>query len=157
VDLIRSSSLGWFHSSMLGYQQSISIVNTIHESVVAVWSSRNSKALPNWHKSGKWPEWAGIPQQDPFCVSKTSRVLQECVAKQECSHCEVLFISFLNIMHQTLKKKLEGWRDSSVVKSTNCSSKGHEFKSQQPHGGSQPSVTRSDSLFWCVWRQCIYI
>jgi hypothetical protein len=26
-----------------------------------------------------------------------------------------------------------------VVKSTDCSSKGPEFKSHQPHGGSQPS------------------
>jgi hypothetical protein len=25
--------------------------------------------------------------------------------------------------------------------STNCSSRGPEFNSQQPHGGSQPSVT----------------
>jgi hypothetical protein len=25
-----------------------------------------------------------------------------------------------------------------------------EFKSRQPHGGSQPSVTRSDALFWSV-------
>jgi hypothetical protein len=38
----------------------------------------------------------------------------------------------------------------SVVKSTNCSSEGPEFKSQQPHGGSQPSVMRSDALFWCI-------
>ena len=30
-----------------------------------------------------------------------------------------------------------GWRNGSVVKST---SRGPEFKSQQPHGGSQPSV-----------------
>jgi hypothetical protein len=30
-----------------------------------------------------------------------------------------------------------------VVKSTNCSSRGPEFNSQQPHGGSQPSVMRS--------------
>jgi hypothetical protein len=37
-------------------------------------------------------------------------------------------------------------RDGSVVKSTDCSSKGPEFKSQQPHGGSQPSVMRSDGL-----------
>jgi hypothetical protein len=46
-----------------------------------------------------------------------------------------------------------------VVKSTDCSSKGPEFKSQQPHGGSQPSVKRSDALFWSVWRQlqCTYI
>jgi hypothetical protein len=27
---------------------------------------------------------------------------------------------------------------------------GPEFKSQQPHGGSQPSVMGSDALFWCV-------
>jgi hypothetical protein len=33
----------------------------------------------------------------------------------------------------------QGWRDGSVVKSTDCSSKGPEFISQQPHGGSQPS------------------
>jgi hypothetical protein len=25
-----------------------------------------------------------------------------------------------------------------------------EFKSQQPHGGSQPSVMRSDALFWGI-------
>ena len=27
---------------------------------------------------------------------------------------------------------------------------GPEFKSQQPHGSSQPFVMRSDALFWCV-------
>jgi hypothetical protein len=43
-----------------------------------------------------------------------------------------------------------GWRDGSVVKSTEYSSRGSEFKSQQPHGGSQPSVMRSNDLFWCV-------
>jgi hypothetical protein len=31
----------------------------------------------------------------------------------------------------------QGWRDGSVVKSTDCSSRGLEFNSQQPHGGSQ--------------------
>jgi hypothetical protein len=36
-----------------------------------------------------------------------------------------------------------------VVKSTNCSSRGPEFNSQQPHSGSQPSVMGSDALF-CV-------
>jgi hypothetical protein len=36
------------------------------------------------------------------------------------------------------------------VKAPDCSSKGPEFKSQQPHGGSQPSIMRSDALFWCV-------
>jgi hypothetical protein len=33
-----------------------------------------------------------------------------------------------------------------VVKSTDCSSRGPEFNSQQPHGGSQPSVMGSDAL-----------
>jgi hypothetical protein len=47
-------------------------------------------------------------------------------------------------------KTVWSWRDGSVVKSTDCSSKGPEFKSQQPHGGQQPSVMRSDALFWGV-------
>jgi hypothetical protein len=33
-----------------------------------------------------------------------------------------------------------GWTDDSVVKSTDCSSRGPEFNSQKPHGGSQPLV-----------------
>ena len=43
-----------------------------------------------------------------------------------------------------------GWRDISVGKSTDCSSEGPEFKSQKPHGGSQPPIMKSDTLFWCV-------
>jgi hypothetical protein len=31
-----------------------------------------------------------------------------------------------------------------------CSSEGPEFKSQQPHGGSQPPIMRSDALFWHI-------
>ena len=51
-----------------------------------------------------------------------------------------------------------GCRDGSAVKSTDYSSRDPEFKFQQPHGGSQPSVKRSDALFWYVWRQlqCTY-
>jgi len=43
-----------------------------------------------------------------------------------------------------------GWRDGSVVKSTDCSSRGPEFKSLQLHGGPQPSVmhTISSSFFF---------
>jgi hypothetical protein len=48
-----------------------------------------------------------------------------------------------------LKKKV-GWRDGSAVKSTDCSSRGLEFNSQQLHGGSQPSVMGSNALFWYV-------
>ena len=43
-----------------------------------------------------------------------------------------------------------GWRDDSAGKSTDCSSKGPEFKFQQLHGGSQSPVMRSDALFWYV-------
>ena len=31
------------------------------------------------------------------------------------------------------------------VRAPDCSSEGQEFKSQQPHDGSQPSVTKSDA------------
>jgi hypothetical protein len=56
-----------------------------------------------------------------------------------------------------LKYKKEGWRDGSVVKSTNCSSKGPEFKSQQPHGGSQPSVMITESLLGCLKTATVYL
>jgi hypothetical protein len=41
-------------------------------------------------------------------------------------------------LKETIKSRnqLWGWRDGSAVKSTDCSSEGPEFKSQQPHGGS---------------------
>jgi hypothetical protein len=42
------------------------------------------------------------------------------------------------------------WRDGSVVKSADCSSEGPKFKSQQPPGGSQPSIMKSDALFWSI-------
>ena len=29
-------------------------------------------------------------------------------------------------------------------------SRSPEFNFQQPHGGSQPSIMRSDALFWCA-------
>jgi hypothetical protein len=43
-----------------------------------------------------------------------------------------------------------GWRDGSAVKSTDCPFRGLEFNSQQPHGGSQPSVMGSDTLSFGV-------
>ena len=42
--------------------------------------------------------------------------------------------------HPLYKMKSPGWRVGSAVKSTDCSSEGPEFKFQQPHGGSQPSI-----------------
>jgi hypothetical protein len=50
----------------------------------------------------------------------------------------------------SINKNSWGWRDGSVVKSTDCSSRDPEFNSQQPHGGSQVSVMGSDALFWWV-------
>jgi hypothetical protein len=47
---------------------------------------------------------------------------------------------------------IRGWRDGSVVKNTDCSSRGPEFNSQQLHDGSQPSVMGSDAIHWHVWR-----
>jgi hypothetical protein len=61
-----------------------------------------------------------------------------------------IVIELLSFLPKPLKEVSWGWRDGSAVKSTNYSSKGPEFKSQQPRGGSQPSVMRSDALFWCV-------
>jgi hypothetical protein len=65
---------------------------------------------------------------------------------------KLLFCGFENSQStETVQKDTaQGWKDGSAVKSTDCSSEGPEFKSQQPHGGSQPSVMRSDALFWCV-------
>jgi hypothetical protein len=45
---------------------------------------------------------------------------------------------------KSFKKLFLGQRDGSAVKSTDCSSKGPEFNFQQPHGGSQPPIMRSD-------------
>jgi hypothetical protein len=38
-----------------------------------------------------------------------------------------------------------GWRNGLVIKSTDCSSRGPEFNSQHPHGGSHPSVMGTDA------------
>jgi hypothetical protein len=53
--------------------------------------------------------------------------------------------------------KIRGWRDGSAVKSTDCSSEGAEFKSQQLHGGSRPPIMRYDALFWCMKTAIVYL
>jgi hypothetical protein len=57
-------------------------------------------------------------------------------------------ITHENMLASISKKGMKGWRDGSALKSADCSSRGPEFKSQQPHGGPQPSVMRSDALCW---------
>ena len=54
---------------------------------------------------------------------------------------------------QWLRAFATDWRDGSAAKSTDSSTRGPQFYSQQPHGGSQPSIMGSSALFWCVWRQ----
>ena len=44
--------------------------------------------------------------------------------------------------------RVRGWRDGSNSKSAGCSSRGPEFNSQHPCGGSQSSIMRSGVLFW---------
>ena len=55
-----------------------------------------------------------------------------------------------------LLKVLPSWRDGSEGKSIDCFFEGPEFKSHQPHGGSQPSVMGSDVLFWCLKTDTVY-
>jgi hypothetical protein len=55
--------------------------------------------------------------------------------------CLLYYISFL------FKKAFSGWKDGSVVKSSDCSSRDPEFNSQQPHGGLQTSVMGFDASF----------
>jgi hypothetical protein len=48
------------------------------------------------------------------------------------------------------------WK-GSALKSTDCSSRGPEFNSQQPHGASRPSEMGSDALFYHANTALIYI
>jgi hypothetical protein len=57
---------------------------------------------------------------------------------------------FYQLKPMAKKVYLGGWRDGSAVKNTDCSSRGPEFNSQQPHGVSQQSIMRSGALFWCA-------
>ena len=61
VDLFRSSSLEWFHSSLSGYQTYSSITNTKHESATTAWTSKTRKI--HWISTSqkKWPESARVP------------------------------------------------------------------------------------------------
>jgi hypothetical protein len=53
--------------------------------------------------------------------------------------------------HHDKKKVGEGAGEMAQwLRALNCSSEGPEFKSQQPQGVSQPSIMRSDMLFWCI-------
>jgi hypothetical protein len=60
-------------------------------------------------------------------------------------------IQDLKMEKETIKKSQRGAGEMAQwVRAPDCSSEGSKFKSQQPHGGSQPPIMRSDALFWCV-------
>jgi hypothetical protein len=84
------------------------------------------------------------------------------VHTQTCTHTYLCNSSNVEVRRQLFSLFIEnryfqGWRDGSVVKSIDCFARDPEFNSQQPHGGSQPSVMGSvmgsNALFWCVWTQ----
>jgi hypothetical protein len=68
---------------------------------------------------------------------------------------EGVFKPGLNYIFKIVKRR--GWNDGLAVKSTGCFSRGPEFNSQQPHGGSQPSVMESDALFWYLKTATVYL
>jgi hypothetical protein len=53
-----------------------------------------------------------------------------------------------NQKNKKQKKKPVSKNRGSTVKGTDCSSRGSEFNSQQPYGGSQLSIMAFDALFW---------
>jgi hypothetical protein len=55
----------------------------------------------------------------------------------------------INMTKCCMKIKLSGL-ERWLSGEEHCFSRGPEFNSQQPHGGSQSSVMGSDALFWCV-------
>jgi hypothetical protein len=83
--------------------------------------------------------------------------LSECTGRTG-SHSYFLY-ELLLLQYKIKKSRVGAGKMAQWVRAPDYSSEGPQFKSQQPHGGSQPSVTRSDSLFWIVWRQlqCTYI
>jgi hypothetical protein len=77
--------------------------------------------------------------------SPTSKIFKNCFLKAFQNKTRKVDFCFLQEIIYQGAGEMAQW-----VRAPDCSSEGPEFKSQQPHGGSQPSVTRSDSLFWNV-------
>ena len=56
------------------------------------------------------------------------------------------FLAVVRILVSLKNQAYGGWRDGLEDKSTDCSSWGPEFNSQQLHGSSQPPMVRSGTL-----------
>jgi hypothetical protein len=48
------------------------------------------------------------------------------------------------------KSELGAGKMAQQLRALTALPRGPEFNSQQPHGGTQPSIMGSDALFWCV-------
>ena len=87
----------------------------------------------------------------PLTITVTLRGMKEYILERSL----INVINVVKPLHVTvitnyIKGHILGWRDGSAAKSTDCSSRGPEFKSQQPHLGSQPSVVGS-GIHNIVW------
>jgi hypothetical protein len=151
------SGVGLGFKSKLLFEQPISIY-WVDSTVMGTGKTKQTSASVSWSLgSSYWAMWLRVTQQ------------QLPVRHEPHTQYSVTF-SIRDAFHwgtygpwdweQEIEAGQEGgWRDGLVVKSTVCSSRGPEFNSQQPYDGSQPSVMRSDALFWCAWRQreCTHI
>jgi hypothetical protein len=108
-------------------------IESIHIEQRTFWKRRKRKEQGDLGASGGQLCVVGAPEGE-------ERERNKKYLKRQCSR------MFSNLMKTTNP----GWRDGSEVKSTECSSRRFQFNSQQPHGGSQPSVMGSNALFWCV-------
>jgi hypothetical protein len=83
-------------------------------------------------------------------VSTEGRTLASCgQGQRKLKQAEQAFEASLDYVAKLcLKNKYRGWRDGSEVENTDCSSRGPEFNSQQPHYNSQPSIMVYGALFW---------
>ena len=74
------------------------------------------------------------------CTASTTRPPRACRLHWASLSVSHVFVS------TGLRKSLSGAGEMAQwVRAPNCSFKGPKFKSQQPHGGSQPPLMRSDS------------
>jgi hypothetical protein len=105
--------------------------------ITSIHKNRNSPGL-------LWPFWADDPvniKLDKLLEDnwyKTSLVSYFLKTEFQLPKCTLFIITMF-----TIKNRIKSWRDGSVVKSSDCSSRDPGFNSQQPRGGSQSSVTIS--------------
>ncbi|XP_060248041.1 centromere protein T isoform X2 [Meriones unguiculatus] len=93
------------------------------------------------------------PMRRPLDVHALLQDLEDDSSTSALPGCQQKVWPRLKVDLPTSKIWVLDWRDGSEVKSTVCSFRGPDFNSQQPHGGSQPSM-RSGALFWHAGDNC---